>query len=144
MKYLAYILALVLLSPVWAQEDTSPLVQIVESEELGAFLADAEGMTLYIFLNDEPGVSNCTGGCLENWPPLLISDEAELVAPEGLMAELGTIDADDGMLHVTYDGMPLYFWVNDAEPGDTTGHEVGNVWLVASVEPMEEEASSGY
>ena len=29
-------------------------------------------MTLYLFTRDEPGVSNCAGDCLVNWPPLLV------------------------------------------------------------------------
>ena len=47
------------------------VVTIAETPELGQFLADAEGMTLYIFTNDEvdSGVSVCNGDCAVNWPP---------------------------------------------------------------------------
>ena len=31
----------------------------------------------------------------------------------------------------TYDDMPLYLWVKDAVPGDTTGDGVGGVWHAA-------------
>ena len=39
---------------------------------------------------------------------------------------------DDGTLQVTYLGMPLYYWVNDEAPGDTTGHEINDVWFVVA------------
>ena len=29
-----------------------------------------------------------------------------------------------------YKGMPLYYWVKDDKPGDTTGDGVGGVWHV--------------
>ena len=32
------------------------------------YIVDAEGNTLYFFLNDEENVSNCEGGCLASWP----------------------------------------------------------------------------
>jgi predicted lipoprotein with Yx(FWY)xxD motif len=32
---------------------------------------------------------------------------------------------------VAYDGWPLYFWVKDTKPGDTTGDGVGEVWHTA-------------
>jgi predicted lipoprotein with Yx(FWY)xxD motif len=124
-------------------------VQIAEHPEFGEILTDANGMTLYIFLRDEPGVSNCTGMCAQNWPPLTVESEDALFAPEGLVGELGLITREDGSLQVTYNGMPLYLWVNDQEPGDTTGHNVNEVWLTATVEPLEEESAmpsggSGY
>ena len=41
------------------------------------------------------------------------------------------VTRDDGSKQVAYKGMPLYLWVRDEKPGDTTGEGVGNVWLVA-------------
>lgn len=106
-------------------------VTIAETPELGQFLADAEGMTLYIFTNDEPGVSNCDADCAANWPPFVADDISSL--PEGFTGELTTITRDDGSEQVAYNGWPLYYWAQDMAPGDTTGHEVGDVWFVAEV-----------
>lgn len=88
-------------------------------------------MTLYIFLNDEPnsGESACYDQCEENWP--VFSAEEPLTLPEGIPGELGTIERTDGTMQVTYNGWPLYYWVNDAAPGDVTGQNVGDVWFVA-------------
>lgn len=108
----------------------TPTVSVSEEGDLAPFLVDADGMTLYIFTNDEPGVSNCTGDCLTNWPPLTVEDGEEPVAGEGVTGELAVIE-DTG--HVMYNDQPLYYYAGDQAAGDTNGHEVGDVWFV--VEP---------
>ena len=35
-------------------------------------------------------------------------------------------------MQVTYNGWPLYYFPNDAEPGEANGQDVGNVWFVVS------------
>jgi predicted lipoprotein with Yx(FWY)xxD motif len=112
----------------FAQEGTT--VATAEDPELGTYLTDAEGMTLYLFTNDTPGVSNCEGDCLANWPAF--TAEEPLTLPEGVPGELTMIERSDGSMQVAYNGWPLYYWVNDAAPGDTTGHEVGDVWFVVN------------
>jgi predicted lipoprotein with Yx(FWY)xxD motif len=106
-------------------------ILLAESDALGSYLTDAAGMTLYTFARDEPGTSNCYDQCALAWPPLLAEEGSELAAGEGIPGELGTTERDDGTVMVTYNGWPLYYWVNDEAPGDTTGHNVGNVWAVA-------------
>ena len=49
-----------------------------------------------------------------------------------MTGELGVITRDDGGLQVTYDGIPLYYWINDVVPGDATGQNVREVWFVIS------------
>ena len=36
-------------------------------------LTGTNGMTLYTFTRDTPGVSNCNGNCAAAWPPLMAS-----------------------------------------------------------------------
>jgi predicted lipoprotein with Yx(FWY)xxD motif len=106
-------------------------VQVGEDEELGQFLVDAEGMTLYLFTNDTENTSNCDEDCIQNWPPLLT--EGEPTAGEGADAALlGTTERADGDTQVTYNGWPLYYFVNDEAAGDTTGQAAGEVWYVVS------------
>lgn len=50
-------------------EKRSYRLQVLKSDEVGKYLADQEGMTLYYFTKDTPGISNCLGKCLEIWPP---------------------------------------------------------------------------
>ncbi len=70
---------------------SSTLAQVVPvplktatDKQLGTFLVDAKGMTLYIFDNDkERGKSTCYGGCAETWPPFTPKPEdPSPVAPE--------------------------------------------------------------
>lgn len=104
---------------------------VSQNDELGSFLVDADGMTLYLFTKDTENTSNCYDDCASAWPPLLT--DGEPVAGEGVDAALlGTTERTDGTIQVTYGGWPLYYWVKDAAPGDTTGQDVGEVWYVVS------------
>ncbi|WP_439652009.1 COG4315 family predicted lipoprotein [Pelagibacterium xiamenense] len=102
----------------------APDVTTVESD-LGPVLADSEGMVLYTFRNDEEGVSNCYDQCAVNWPPFFAED--------GAMAEgaYTLVERTDGTVMWAKDGWPLYYWINDTEPGMTSGDGVGGVWDVA-------------
>lgn len=101
---------------------------MMSETDIGSVLTDKDGMTLYIFDRDEPGVSNCYDQCAVNWPPLLAEDGAE---PEG---NFTLVERDDGTMMWAHDGWPLYYWINDATPGDTTGDGVGDVWHVVKAE----------
>jgi predicted lipoprotein with Yx(FWY)xxD motif len=107
-------------------------VMVAESDELGPYLTDGAGMTLYRFNADPPDQSSCTGQCLENWPPLLTGEDQQPQGKDGVVGQLGTFERDDGTYQVTYQGMPLYYWHNDSAPGDTSGQGVGDVWFVVS------------
>lgn len=108
------------------------ILDVAESE-LGSILVDAEGRTLYVFLNDSGGESTCYGECAANWPALETDGEPQ--AGEGVEASLlGTTEREDGTLQVTYNEMPLYQFAGDEAPGDTNGQGIGDVWYVISVE----------
>lgn len=112
-------------------EPAAATIALAEVDDLGQVLVDGRGHTLYIFLNDEAGKSNCYGGCASNWPPLVV--DGEVVAGDGLDAALiGTTTRDDGTLQVTYNGRPLYYFAGDSAPGDANGHGVGDVWFAIS------------
>ena len=111
---------------------TPETVAIGHTDELGDFLVAADGRTLYAFANDEMNVSNCSGDCATNWPPLTVAENQRLVAGSGTMGELGTITRDDDSLQLTYNGMPLYLWKDDQLPGDTGGNGLGGKWSVVA------------
>ena len=101
----------------------------VADSDLGEILVDGEGRTVYLFKNDEAEKSNCTGACMETWPPLVV--EGDPVAGDGVDAdELGTIEHDDGMTQVTYHDAPLYHFSGDTAEGDTKGQGIGDKWYV--------------
>jgi hypothetical protein len=87
-------------------------------------------MSLYRFRHDEGQLgSTCTADCAAAWPPLMVEGNDQLIAAESLQERLGTIPRDDGGLQVTFDGVPLYFFATDREPGDTLGHQTGEDWV---------------
>ncbi len=130
MAMIALLATVVGLSVVGAQ-DTPPTVQMGSTDELGSFLVDGQGMTLYLFTKDTPGVSNCSGDCLAKWPALTVEEGQQPTLAAGIPGRLGVIQrADDSTFQVTYNGWPLYYWVDDQAPGDTTGQGVGDVWWV--------------
>ncbi len=88
-------------------------------------LAGGNGMTLYTFRNDAPGVSTCYEQCAENWPSLLATGDVAIEAPYTV------IERDDGTRQLARDGMPLYYWIRDIGPGDTTGDGMNGLWDVA-------------
>ncbi len=99
-------------------------VMTMTNEALGNYLADAEGMTLYLFANDNANQSNWTGA---SWPTFYNED---IIATSNLNpADFGTITRDDGDKQTTYKGWPLYYFANDTAPGDTSGEGVGGVWF---------------
>jgi len=88
-------------------------------------LTDAKGMTLYTFDKDTAGVSNCYDKCAAAWPPAMASADAKA---DG---DFTLVKRTDGSMMWAYKGMPLYLWIKDTKPGDTTGDMVGNVWHTA-------------
>jgi predicted lipoprotein with Yx(FWY)xxD motif len=94
--------------------------------EKGGMLVNAGGMTLYTFDKDAAGKSNCNGQCAANWPPVMATGDAKA------MGDWTIVTRDDGGKQWAYKGKPLYLWVKDTKPGDTTGEGVANnTWHVA-------------
>lgn len=90
----------------------------------GRVLVDGEDMTLYVYDEDAPGKSNCTGLCAVFWPP---ASAAPGAAPEGAFT---LIDRGQGARQWAYKGMPLYRYVRDEKPGDSSGDGADGVWHV--------------
>ena len=96
-------------------------------------LTGFSGLTLYIFDNDEPGVSNCTGACADAWPPYSASDLGKAIFDTPLAGTLSIIVREDGDAQFTYNGQPLYHYADDVEPGDRNGDGIAGVWHIVTV-----------
>lgn len=111
----------------YAQADEYAGGAVMTASADGAMiLTDAEGMTLYTFDKDAEGMSNCYDKCAVNWPPLIAAEGA---AAEG---EFTLTERKDGAMQWAYKGEPLYLWIKDTKPGDTTGDGVNGVWHTAT------------
>ena len=106
----------------------------IANSPLGRILVDSKGITLYDFPPDKGTTSVCYGACAALWPPLITKGKP--VAGAGVRASLlGTTKRKDGKLEVTYNGHPLYYFVSDRKPGQTTGqglNQFGGPWWVIS------------
>lgn len=104
---------------------------VVTDSDFGRILVDSEDQAIYIFENDEPGRSNCSGECAVAWPPVVT--ESRAIAGSGVdPALLGTTERGDGATQVTYDGQPLYYYAHEG-PGEVRCHDVnlnGGYWWV--------------
>jgi LPXTG-motif cell wall-anchored protein len=116
---------------VFAADETT--VQVRQDPQLGTFLTDEKGMTLYLFKKDALNNSVCYDACAKAWPPF--TDPGYLTLPSGVGGTLGTIVRKDGTKQVTYNGVPLYYYAPDKSPGDVKGQGVGNVWFVVAAQP---------
>lgn len=96
-----------------------------------SFLTDGQGNSLYLSLNDAPGISNCSPACLTVWKPLLAEKRVN-AGPGVLQANLGVILLQSGAHQVTYKGAPLYYYYKDINPGDTNGQGIGGAWFLVT------------
>lgn len=107
---------------------SSGAVLSTRATSLGTIVVDARGMTVYEFGKDTMGAttSACTGGCATLWPEVHAGAGTPQVS--GVTGTVGTITGTDGQAQVTLNGWPLYTFVHDTAPGDTTGQNYMNLW----------------
>ena len=119
----------------------------VATTSLGDVLVGPEGLTLYGFTVDDPGISNCYDECEVTWPPL----PGDTPIGEGLDESLfSTTERKDGTTQLVIGDWPLYYFAGDAAPGDVNGQGLNDIWfvvtadgdLVGGPEAMEEETSN--
>ncbi len=95
------------------------------------YVADGVGMSLYISLNDQPGISNCTGDCLKQFHPLLAV--GSIIPADGISwSKIGVIILADHTRQITYNGSPLYYYVGDLKTHDINGQGLGGAWFLVT------------
>lgn len=120
-------------------------IDVADNPDLGQILTDADGNTVYLFEKDENGMSNCSGECAAQWPPVTTSGSPKVGAGAD-QSLIGTVKRDDGSEQVTYDGHPLYRYVGDTQPGDTNGNELelyGAEWYAMMPDGSNAESGGG-
>ncbi|MFJ6434260.1 hypothetical protein [Streptomyces sp. NPDC091416] len=115
-----------------ASPSTPATVDTKSVGKLGSILVDDKGNTLHLFLADKKNKSNCADACAEAWPPLLTKGAAKV--GKGVDKKLLDVTTrSGGDKQVTYNGHPLYYYVNDKKPGQTNGQgldQFGAKWYV--------------
>lgn len=112
---------------------------VLGDSDFGEMVYDDDQQAIYVFERDTSEESTCYGECAAAWPPVLTKGKP--VAGNGLdQSLLGTTERRDGSTQVTYDGRPLYYYVDEG-PGEVLCHNVnlnGGFWWVigADGEPL--------
>lgn len=114
------------------------------SSTAGQIVVDAEGKSVYFFTKDvkDSGTSACKDACVAAWPAVTTTSDAPKV--EGVTGEIATINTVDGSKQITINGLPIYYFAQDKEPGDILGQGVMDVWyLVSPAGDMIKSAEAG-
>lgn len=102
----------------------------VKQTSLGPTLVDANGRTLYLFQADKPNLSTLSAAGQAIWPPFTATTKPRALG--GAHAgQIGTVTQPAGATQITYNGHPLYYYVGDHNPGQTTGqglNQFGALW----------------
>lgn len=118
--------------------DTNGTVELKteSTDQLGKYLTDNKGRSLYMFLADSSEISRCYDACAEAWPPLITEGQPQ--AGEGVQSSLiSTFERKNGQLQVAYNGWPLYYYVKDGGAGKRTGQDIkdfGVEWYLVTPE----------
>jgi predicted lipoprotein with Yx(FWY)xxD motif len=101
-----------------------PVVIGVSPTGATPYLVDSQGFSLYT------STSDCKGPCLKEWLPFLATGQVE--TKEGVNSQkLRIVGLGDGNKQVTYDLLPLYYYIGDFKPGDTNGQGLDGKWFLA-------------
>ncbi|WP_308636818.1 plastocyanin/azurin family copper-binding protein [Paenibacillus silvisoli] len=102
------------------------------AKDVGTYLTDSKGRTLYFFTKDAADLEACQDKCLQAWP-IYYADQLQIPASLNA-ADFGVYTRADGTKQSTYKGWPLYYFVKDAKAGDVLGENVSGVWFVAKAD----------
>jgi predicted lipoprotein with Yx(FWY)xxD motif/cytochrome c5 len=144
MKAIARAVILLGLLSISLAQDSGLALDVGKHETHGPHLVNADGLSLYLFLNDDKGevvagnrTSSCYGSCAANWPPYLMESwplDEDAVAGELDTDLLDSVERDDGNRQLTYAGWPLYRFVADRNPGDARGQRAQGSWFLVDPE----------
>ena len=73
-------------------------------------LVGADGKALYMSDQEAAGMVRCMGACLQFWQPLTIQGQPTGTVNGGM---LGVVTRPDGKTQVTFNGAPVYRFVQD-------------------------------
>ena len=101
---------------------------------VGKYITDATGRSVYAFMKDTKNVSTCADACAAAWPPVGASTAAS-TDPSVKPPMVSVITRSDNKNQTTYNGLPVYYYEDDKQPGDIKGqgkNEFGGLWYVVS------------
>jgi predicted lipoprotein with Yx(FWY)xxD motif len=123
-------------------------VSLAKVSGVGQVLVDSKGFALYSPKQDSSAMIRCTGSCTAIWVPLTVSGKP--TADSSVAGKIGTVMRPDGKTQVTFDGKPLYTFVEDNSPKTVNGNGASDQfggehfnWKVVSVGKTTPSSSGG-
>ncbi|WP_433286324.1 peptidase inhibitor family I36 protein [Pseudonocardia sp. CA-142604] len=118
-------------------------LQAVNNPQIGVYVTDSAGMTLYRSAADStnPPQSTCDSNCAATFPPLVVGPSAKIYTAGVNASSVGYVQRSDGTYQVTINGSPMYYYWQDQQPGQINGQGVANNW--STVSPTGGNAASG-
>jgi predicted lipoprotein with Yx(FWY)xxD motif len=101
--------------------DAATTVSVSSADDVGDVLVDEDGSALYASDEEADGMVVCVDSCASIWVPLTL-DGGQPTGSDSLGNDLGVLTRPDGSRQVTFDGRPLYSFVEDTGPGVVTGN----------------------
>jgi predicted lipoprotein with Yx(FWY)xxD motif len=145
------VVALVGLAGAATAQDQGRILRVQVSDRYGDYLADTQGRAVYLFTKDTQGgkgqqpMSNCYDACATAWPPVIVQESP--VASGAMKGELlSTTTRKDGAKQVTYNGWPLYYYVQDRGREEASGqdkHGFGGEWYLVAPDGNKVQAEDG-
>ncbi len=131
---LAALLVGVGVSPAQARSHSGSRAAALVTSTTAHVLVTPKGRAVYVFASDSKNKSACYGQCARFWPPILVKKGT--TAPSKIRNVPGTFGVaprKGGTKQLTYDGAPLYTFIEDKKKGDMNGQGLiaaGNYWWV--------------
>lgn len=98
----------------------------------GRILQDGRGHTIYLFTRENSKKPRCFGDCAVAWPPVYTKGTPRASGGGVKQSKLGTTRRGK-RLQATYNGHPLYYYVDEDEPDEVlcqAVYEFGGYWYV--------------
>ncbi|MFI6095369.1 hypothetical protein ACIA8G_07455 [Lentzea sp. NPDC051213] len=110
----------------------SMLLLIANTDQMGWFVTDGDGLPLYRYDKDtpKPSKSNCEGDCAKAWKPVL-ADKAPMATGVDPIT-IGSVTRSDGSKQLTIAGWPQYTFNEDKAAGDMKGQGKGGTWFATA------------
>ena len=115
----------------------------------GTLIIGAGDRTVYFFRPDKRSTtghakqSTCYNGCAAVWPPVLAT-RIPATSGKAEASLLGLTTRKDGTRQVTYNGLPLYYYVPDTKAGQVTGNQLKDQFgFWAGLQPSGKMSASG-
>jgi predicted lipoprotein with Yx(FWY)xxD motif len=114
-----------------ATPTATPALRMVDNPTIGEpILVDANGMTVYLYTVDGANTTSAVNGALRVAWPYVLWGGTPSVGPGLDASKIAAYVQPDGTNLLSYNGHLLYLWVNDHVPGDATGQNVNNFFVL--------------